>query len=130
MVDTTVSPPRSGIVTFAGVLAILIGAYNAVGGIAAIAEDDRTEAVSEVLFGIDITVWGWVWLILGVIQIIVGALILNRSAVGLMLGVVWASIGAVMTVFVIFSYPFWSLIVLAIQVIIIWGLLEHADEFS
>jgi hypothetical protein len=130
MVETVRTQPRSGIVTFAGVLAIVIGAYNAIGGIAAIAEDDRTEAAAEVLFDVDITVWGWIWLGLGIVQMIVGGLILARHASGLLLGVIWASIGAVLTVFVIFTYPIWALIVLAIQVIIIYGLLEHADEFS
>jgi hypothetical protein len=125
-----VSTRRSGFVTFAGVLAIVIGAYNAVGGIAAISKDDRTEAVAKVLFDVDITVWGWIWLVLGVIQIMVGALILARHSTGLVLGVTWASISAVLTVFVIFVYPIWALIVLGINVLIIWGLIEHADEFS
>jgi hypothetical protein len=126
----TVATRRSGFVTFAGVLAILIGVYNAVGGIAAIAEDDRTEAAAEVLFDVDITVWGWIWLVLGAVQIIVGGLILARHAMGLVLGVTWAAISAAMTVFVIFVYPIWALIVLGIDVLIIWGLLDNAEEFS
>jgi GTP cyclohydrolase III len=47
---------RSGFVTFVGVIALVIGVDNAVGGIAAIAKDDRTEAVAKVLFDIDISV--------------------------------------------------------------------------
>jgi hypothetical protein len=121
---------RSGLVTFAGVLAIVIGAYNAIGGIAAIAKDDRTEAAVEVLFDISIRTWGWVWLVLGVLQVVVGALILVRHATGLVLGVTWAAVSVLMTVFVIFVYPIWSLIVVGVNLLIIWALIDNADEFS
>ena len=123
--------PRSGFVTFAGVLAIVIGFVNVIGGIAAIAKDDthRGEA-HEVLFGIDYTTWGWFWLVLGVVQIIIGGLILARHASGLMLGVTWAPSALILTVFVIFVYPFWALVVIGINIFIIWGLLDHADEFE
>jgi Kef-type K+ transport system membrane component KefB len=60
---------RSGWVTFAGVVAAIIAVWNILTGIAAIAEDDQTEALNEVLFGVSITAWGWFWLIIGVIQL-------------------------------------------------------------
>jgi hypothetical protein len=121
---------RSGFVTFVGVIALVIGVYNAVGGIAAIAKDDRTEAVGKVLFDIDISVWGWIWLVLGVVQILIGGLILTRHPTGLVLGVTWAAITAALTVFVIFVYPIWALIILGVDILIIWGLIENADEFA
>jgi hypothetical protein len=121
---------RSGFVTFAGVLAIVIGAYNAIGGIAAIAKDDRTDAAVEVLFDISIRTWGWIWLVIGVVQVVVGALILARHATGLVLGVTWAAVSALLTVFIIFVFPIWSLIVVGVNLLIIWGLIENADEFA
>jgi len=135
MADSVGTAPRSGFVTFAGVLAIFIGFFNAIGGIAAIGKDDTIQGAiqsrnAEVLFGIDYNAWGWFWLILGVVQIIVGGLILSRSSVGLILGIVWATLSATLTIFVIFVYPFWALAVIGINVLIIWGLLNNAEEFS
>lgn len=122
---------RSSFVTFAGVLAVVVGFFNGIAGIAAISKDDSLEASAhEVLFGIDYTTWGWFWLILGIVQIGVGGLILARHASGLLLGVVWASLSLILTVFVIFVYPFWALAVIGINILIIWGLLENADEFT
>jgi hypothetical protein len=130
-VDPVETVPRSGFVTFAGVLAIVIGFFNAIAGIAAIAEDDTLEAQAhETLFGVDYTTWGWFWLILGVVQIAIGGLILTRHPTGLLLGVVWASISMILTVFVIFVYPFWALAVIGINILIIWGLLDNAEEFE
>jgi hypothetical protein len=130
-VDATAATPRSGFVTFAGVLAVVIGFFNGIAGIAAIAEDDSLEAqAKEVLFGVDYTTWGWFWLVLGIVQIAVGALILSRNPVGLLLGVVWCSISLILTVFVIFVYPIWALAVIGINILIIWGLLDNAGEFE
>lgn len=121
---------RSGIVTFAGVLALIIGFFNVIAGIAAIAEDDQTERAAEVLFGIDITVWGWVWLGIGALQLLTGYLILVRHPIGLMFGVAWAVVSATLTIFTIFSVPLYALMVLALEVLIIYALLENADEFA
>jgi hypothetical protein len=130
-VETVGTVPRSGFVTFAGVLAVVIGFFNGIAGIAAIAEDDSLKAQAhEMLFGVDYTTWGWFWVVLGVVQIGIGGLILARHPSGLMLGVVWASISLILTVFVIFVYPFWALAVIGIDILIIWGLLDNADEFA
>ena len=111
-----------------GVIALVIGIYNTVGGIATIAKDDRAEAVTKVLLDIDISVWGWIWLVLGVVQILIGGLIRPRHPTGLVLGVTWATISAALTVFVIFVYPIWALIILGVDILIIWGLIENADD--
>ena len=122
---------RSSFVTFAGVLAVVVGFFNGIAGIAAISKDDSLEASAhEVLFNIDYTTWGWFWLILGIVQIGVGGLILARHPSGLLLGVVWASLSLILTVFVIFVYPFWAFAVIGINILIIWGLLDNADEFT
>jgi hypothetical protein len=121
---------RSGWVTFAAVMAFVVGLFNVLSGIAAIAEDDLTEQVGEVLYGVDITAWGWFWLLIGTLQVITAYLIYTRSTVGLLLGIIWAVIGATLTVFIIFTYPIWGLVVLAINLLIIFGLTDNADEFS
>ena len=130
-VEPVGSVRRSSFVTFAGVLAVVVGFFNGIAGIAAISKDDSLEASAhEVLFGIDYTTWGWFWLILGIVQIGVGGLILARHPSGLLLGVVWASLSLILTVFVIFVYPFWAFAVIGINILIIWGLLDNADEFT
>jgi hypothetical protein len=54
---------RSGWITFAGVAALIAGGYNALSGIAALSDDDTLAAqAQEVLYGIDLTGWGWFWL--------------------------------------------------------------------
>ena len=122
---------RSGWITFAGVAALVAGGYNALSGIAALADDDTLAAqANEVLYGIDLTLWGWIWLIAGVVQLIAGVLILQRNAAGLWLGVTMASISGFMTVIVMFVFPLWAIAVLAIDFLVLFGLLTQSDEFG
>jgi hypothetical protein len=120
----------SGVVVFAAVMAAIVGLFNVISGIAAIAEDDFTESAGKVLFDVNITAWGWFWLILGALQLLASYLIFRRSMVGLVMGVLWAAISASLAVFVIFFYPFWALVVIAIDLIIIFGLLDNIDAFE
>ena len=121
---------RSGWITFAGVTVLIAGAYNALSGIAAMADDDTVAAqVNEVLYGIDLTAWGWFWLIVGLLQLVTGVLILGRNTSGLWLGVAGASLSAMMTVFVIFIFPLWGIAVLALDFLVLYALLTRSDEF-
>jgi hypothetical protein len=121
---------RSGLVTFAGVMAVVAGVYNLLSGIAALADEDSlVTQTKKLLYGIDLTAWGWFWLAVGLAQILTGVLIVQRSTWGLWLGVGFASISAMMTVFVAFAFPLWALSVLTIDFLIIFGLLTESDEF-
>jgi hypothetical protein len=117
-------------VTFAAVIAGIVGVYNLLSGIAAIAEDDRTEALNEVLFGVSITAWGWFWLIIGVVQLITAWLIYQRSPVGQTLGLIWAFVVAALSVFMIFVAPIWALVVMGLSVTVIWALTAFPEDFG
>jgi hypothetical protein len=121
---------RSGWLTFAGVVLTAAGVYNALAGIAAIGDDDTLKGTAtEVLYGISLSTWGWFWLIVGVLQILAGIMIFGRNVWGLYLGVIFASLSAVLTVFVIFTFPFWALAVLTLDFLVLYGLLTRSDEF-
>jgi hypothetical protein len=122
---------RSGWITFAGVAALIAGGYNALSGIAALADDDTLAAqAQEVLYGIDLTAWGWFWLLVGVVQLITGVLILQRNVWGFWLGVTIAGLSAMLTIVVMFVFPLWAIAVLAIDFLVLYGLLTESDEFG
>ena len=121
---------RSGWVTFAAVIAGIVGVYNVLSGIAAISKDDAFEKGAEVLYGIDLTAWGWFWLILGIGQLVVAYLLYARHPLGQMLGLLWSFIVASLSVFTLFVAPGYSLAVLGINVLIIWALVTHSEDFE
>ena len=119
---------RSGWITFAGVAALIAGAYNALSGIAALSDDDTlTAQAQEVLYGIDLTAWGWFWLIVGLVQLLAGVLILQRNMWGLWLGVGIACLSALMAVLVMFVFPLWAIAVLTIDFLVLFALLTESD---
>jgi len=127
----TLTTKRSGWLTFAGVTALVVGGYNALSGIAAISDDETLAAqAGKVLFGIDLTFWGWIWLGVGALQLIAGVLVLRRSWWGVALGVSIAGISALITVFVIFVFPLWAIAVLTLDALVLYGLLSSTDEFD
>ena len=120
----------SGWITFAGVMAVLAGGYNLLSGIAALSDDDTIASqAKDVLYGIDLTTWGWFWLVIGLAQILTGVLIFQRSTWGLWLGVAFAGLSAMLTVIVMFVFPLWAIAVLTIDFLVLFGLLTQSDEF-
>ena len=133
---TTYTNRRSGWVTFAGVMASIAGVYNLLSGIAAIADDARLSQypgladIDEVLYGVDLSTWGWFWAVVGGLQLVTAGLIFARNKAGQMLGIVFASISAMLTVFIMWIYPIWALVVLALDMMIIHALTAHEEEFE
>src|SRR5262245_2274135 len=130
--DTRPGPPqiRSGWVKFAAVVAGVAAIYNILSGIAAIGKDDRTERLGEVLYGVDISAWGWFWLILGIVQLVTAYLIYTRHPLGQMLGLIWAFIGASLSVFMIFVDPAWAALMLGINILVIYALVSGTEDFA
>lgn len=121
---------RSGWVTFAAIVAGVVGVFNVLSGIAAIAEDDQTERLNEVLFGVNITAWGWFWLIIGVLQVVTAWLIYQRSPLGQTLGLIWSFVIASLSVFMIFVAPIWALVVMGLSITVIWALTAFPEDFD
>ena len=114
---------------FAGIMLATLGVFQILEGIAAIAKDDVFVRGVKYAFEFDLTTWGWIHLVLGVIAVVTG--------VGLLMNQVWANIvGLVIAVLSALSsfaflpyYPLWSLVILGFDIFIVWALCtELANE--
>ena len=122
---------RSGWVTFAGIVALVVGIYHLLSGIGALTDDDTIRAqAADVMFGISVTAWGWFWLLLGALQVLAGYLILQRNEWGRWLGMTMAGLSALFTVFVIFVFPLWAVTVLALDCLVLYALASQVDDFN
>ena len=129
--NTRLEGARTGWVTFAGIVALVVGGYNALGGLAALSDDDTlTAQATEVLYGIDLTAWGWFWLLLGAVQILAGVLVLQRNEWGRWLAIVIAAFSALVTVFLIVIFPLWAIAVLALDMLVLYALVTREAEFT
>ena len=112
---------------FAAILLAIAGTLNIIYGIAAI--DDATFYANSTRYVFsNLNTWGWVTLILGVVQLTAGFSLMSGGTYGRAVGILAASTGAVAAlVGVGGAFPFWSLGVFALCVIIIHGLVVYGE---
>lgn len=119
-------PPVSGWalggVAFAGVLMIMSGAFQAIAGLVAIFDDEFYVIGRNYTFDLDVTAWGWVHLLIGALLLLVGFSLLARRAWAGIVAVTIAVLSAVANFFFIPYYPFWAIVIIALDVWIIWAL--------
>ena len=118
---------RSGWVTFAGVMLLLVGTLNVIYGIGAISDANfYTSNGTHYVFG-TLHTWGWITLILGVIQLTAAFSLFGGGAYGRVIGVVAATLGALGALLAIGTVPFWSLGVFAICLWVAHGLIVFGE---
>jgi len=124
--DTTREPAVSGWaiggITFAGTMLILIGMFQAIDGLVAIFNDDFFLATQNYTFNLDTTAWGWIHLLLGIVMVFAGWSIFAGKTWAAVVALTLAMLSAVANFFFIPYYPFWSLIMIALDCWVIWAL--------
>ena len=118
---------RSGWVTFAGVLLVVAGALNVIYGIAAIGNSKFFVANTQYIFS-DLKTWGWVTLIIGILQVLAAGSLWAGGLYGRIVGIGAASLSAIAALLSIPGYPFWSLAIFALDVVIIHQIATRGTE--
>lgn len=113
----------SGWWVFAGMLLLITGALNVIYGIAAIGDSKFfTEHATYIISGLH--TWGWVLLIIGALELVAAFSLFAAGEFGRWFGVLIGSLNAVGSLLAIPAYPFWSLAVFALSIIIVYKLAE------
>ncbi|MGP4004457.1 DUF7144 family membrane protein [Streptomyces sp. 8N706] len=112
----------SGWVLFAGVMMIFGGLMTLFAGIAAIANDDVFVATRNYVFEYDLTGWGWIHLVLGVVITLAGFALFSGAVWARFVGVLLAGLGALSNFLWLPYAPVWAIALLAIDVFVIWAL--------
>lgn len=116
-----------GLLIFASVLLLVIGFWNLIQGISAIARSHVYVANAHYVFG-DLRSWGWVTLILSILLLLAGIGVLIGNQLARWFGVVMLGLDAIAQMFVIPAYPFWSLTVIALDVVALYGLCAYGSR--
>jgi len=116
-----------GLVLFASVLLVIVGCFNLIYGIAAIANSHVFTANAHYVFG-DLRTWGWITLIIGVLQLLAAAGVVAGNQWARWFGVVVLGLNAIDQMFFIPAYPFWSLMIIAVDVVALYGLCAYGSR--
>jgi uncharacterized membrane protein len=111
-----------GGITFAATMMLLIGAFQIIAGIVAIVDDEFFVVVRSYTFNLDTTAWGWIHLVLGVLLVLAGFGLIRRATWAGVTALFLCVLSAIDNFFFIPYYPFWSLLIIGLNVWVIWAL--------
>lgn len=117
---------RGGVI-FAAAMLVVLGIWQVFMGIAAIARGEFFVLAPNYIYEFSVSTWGWVHLILGIIMVIAGFALFTGAGWARAVGIVLAVLSAISNFFFLPYYPFWSVVVIALDVFVIWAL-ASADE--
>lgn len=127
-------PPPSGLATgfivFAGVMMIVAGGFQAFAGLVALFENDFYVKTPNYLLELDATSWGWIHLLLGLLVVLAGFAVLNGMVWGRTIGVVLAALSAFANFAFLPYSPFWSMLIIAVDIFVIWALTVHGRDIT
>lgn len=111
-----------GGVTFAGVMMILVGIFQSIAGLTAILDDEFFLVTQNYVFDLDVTAWGWIHLLLGILFVATAWGLYSGSTWAGVTAIVVASLSAIANFLFIPYYPLWSILVIALNLWVIWAL--------
>src|SRR6516162_10039359 len=116
-----------GMVVFAGALVALIGFFNLLDGIVAIAKSSFFISGAHYVVG-DLRAWGWVMTIFGAVQLLAAIGVWAGNQLARWFAVAVVALNAVGQMFFIPAYPFWSLMIIAADIVALWGLCAYGSR--
>ena len=111
-----------GAIAFAATILTMVGVFQVITGLVAVFNDEFFVVTRNYTFDLDVTAWGWIHLILGVVIFLAGVALFSRARWAGYVAIALAILSAVANFFFIPYYPFWALVVIALDVFVIWGL--------
>jgi len=124
------SKSMAGWIGFAGILMLILGTIDFFQGLVALFEDEYYVVTQSGFLVVDLTGWGWIMLIWGVLLICAGLGLLSAQS--------WARWFTIVVVCLNFfaqlgflgnsNYPLWALTALALNVVVLYALTARWDE--
>ena len=118
----------TGWIAFAGVMMVVAGTLNAIYGLIAVINDDWAVWTNSGSLLVDISNWGWVHLVVGLVVLASGVGVFSGNVLARTVGVIAATISLIVNFFFIPAYPIWAITVMTIDVLVIWALTAHGAE--
>ena len=125
---------QSGLVhvvhTFAGIMLIIGGAFQVIEAIAALVNDEYLLVLPNYVFSLDLTGWGVIHLLIGLILAAIGVFLLLGKGWARIAGIVVAGISALINFSWLPYAPLWAILLIGIDVLVIWALASARHSAS
>jgi hypothetical protein len=112
---------------FAGIVFYLVGAFNVIGGLAAIFKEDFFVAADDQLLVVNYQAWGWFLLITGIVQLLVGFGVLRDRSWAKVVGVLLCLFSAMLHIAFLVAFPIYGLLTISLSIAVVYGLVVPSD---
>ena len=130
MTQRQVSGWAIGWTWFAAVVMWIIGAFHAIAGLVALVNDEFYVVTREYIFQFDVTTWGWIHLIGGIVVFVAGIYLLSGQVWARTIGVIVAILSILFNFAWLPWYPFWSILMIVAAGFVIWALTVHGRDIE
>lgn len=115
---------------FAGSMLLVAGTLQILDGLVALFNDEFYVRLENYTYKLDVTAWGWIHLLMGIVLVAAGVGIFKGHVFGRTVGVIAASLSLIANFMWLPYYPVWSIIIIAICIAIIWALTAHGRDIA
>jgi hypothetical protein len=115
---------------FAAIMMLMVGVWQALAGLVAIFENEFYVSTRNYLYEFDATTWGWIHLVIGLLVAFAGWGLLSGRTWARLVGITLAALSATANFLFIPYYPFWSMLIIAVDIFVIWALAAHGREYK
>jgi hypothetical protein len=117
-----------GFILFAAIMMLMVGVFQALQGLVGIFENEFYVQTRNYLFQFDATTWGWIHLVLGLLMAFAGWGLLSGRTWARTVAITLAVLSAIANFLFIPYYPFWSLLIITLDIFVIWAVAAHGGE--
>ncbi len=117
-----------GWILFAGVVLMVRGFAEALFGLGTLLNNQFLLVTANHVAVVNVTAWGWVHLVAGLVMVAAGFSVVNGHSFGRIVAVVLTSLALLVNMTYVAAYPVWSLLLIAIDVLVLYALVVHGNE--
>ena len=121
---------RPGMVTFAAIMMFMVAGFEALSALLAFAGTGWWVTDAGNLVYANLVLWGVLDLLIALIALYSGIDLLRRGTFGIVMGYLFAGLGAVRWLFVIPAAPILSVVVIALCVMVIYALATYSEQLE
>jgi hypothetical protein len=119
-----------GYAIFAAIFLMMVGVFHFMAGLVGIIDDEFYVVTGNWVFEFDATTWGWIHLIGGVLVVLAGLSVLKGHLYGRIIGIGAAVVSAIANFAWLPYQPWWSIVMIALSVAVIWALTVHGHDLA
>ena len=117
-----------GTTATAGLLLVLVGFFHIAQGIVDLSNNDFYAVTQNWVFRFSVTTWGWLHLLGGIVVLLAGIGLYTGSILARTVAVIVAMISIILSFLWLPYYPWWSVLIIAFDFVVIWALTFHGRD--